>query len=425
MTIRATNIKGSIEVGGSCVELSSGDTRIIIDVGSPLPSLADEAPNPDPLPSAPGLFQGDDRKPSDGVLISHAHLDHYGLLEKVKPEIPKYMTRATHDLIELTRTLLSQEPSSPLENVRVIKEREPFNIGPFEITAWLMDHSAFGAQAFVVRAGEKTVIYSGDFRKHGRKGWTYDAFLDGAPKEADALILEGTTLGRPSGTQKTEDDLQAEVESLLKAKKPVCLYCSGQNIDRLVTFYKACQKTGRTLVVDSYTALVLNKVAESNPRIPHPSKRWKGLRVYFPRISSKIAERLGEKTLYDLTPSKIEKEDLNDSPSKVALLVRPSVVGFIERHLSNFRDGILIYSLWRGYQKTWSTGEFISFMEDRGFEQEYIHTSGHADEATLLEVVDRLNPIRVVPIHTEHPELYKTLFGAKACLLKDGEVLSL
>jgi ribonuclease J len=44
---------------------------------------------------------------------------------------------------------------------------------------------------------------------------------------------------------------------------------SAQNVDRTVTLYRACLKAGRTLVVDLYTAEVMEAVAEFG-RLPRP-----------------------------------------------------------------------------------------------------------------------------------------------------------
>ena len=50
-----------------------------------------------------------------------------------------------------------------------IAHRTPVEIGPFRVTPYLVDHSAFDAYALLVEADGKRVFYSGDFRGHGRK----------------------------------------------------------------------------------------------------------------------------------------------------------------------------------------------------------------------------------------------------------------
>ena len=106
--MKLTIHRGTHEIGGSCLELSSnsGLTRVIIDIGLPLVN-ADGSPfewdfrrkfsiaqllSEKTLPSIIGLYE--DVPPSvNAVLLSHAHLDHYGLLRYVHPDIPRYMSK--------------------------------------------------------------------------------------------------------------------------------------------------------------------------------------------------------------------------------------------------------------------------------------------------------------------------------------------
>src|SRR5438067_806829 len=94
--------RGTKEIGGSCVELATATTRIVLDIGMPLVDAAREPFDQKSitgktteqliaegiLPKVPGLF--DDRSPPAAILLSHAHLDHVGLLPYSRPEIPVY-----------------------------------------------------------------------------------------------------------------------------------------------------------------------------------------------------------------------------------------------------------------------------------------------------------------------------------------------
>ncbi len=67
--------RGTQEIGGNCVELEQDGQRIVLDVGIPIQSQLE---HDIPLPSVAGFENSD---PSLlAVLISHPHLDHYGLL---------------------------------------------------------------------------------------------------------------------------------------------------------------------------------------------------------------------------------------------------------------------------------------------------------------------------------------------------------
>ena len=120
--------RGTKEIGGSCVELQTQDGRILIDFGLP---LTEERPQDKKkyLPDIKGLYQ----KPEfDGVLISHSHQDHYGLLSFIHPDIPVYLSKGTKELIELS-CFFNQTDCQP-RSVKVIRNRKPFQIKDIKVT---------------------------------------------------------------------------------------------------------------------------------------------------------------------------------------------------------------------------------------------------------------------------------------------------
>lgn len=128
--------------------------------------------------------------------------------------------------------------------------RQPITLGPFTITPYLVDHSAYDAYAVLVEADGKRLFYSGDFRMHGRKAKLVEQLIADPPEDVDVLLMEGTTLGRPETERgfPSENDLVPQfVEMFEQTDGLVLVWASGQNIDRLVTLYKACRKTKRQL----------------------------------------------------------------------------------------------------------------------------------------------------------------------------------
>ena len=87
------------------MEISSNGCRIMIDMGMPLmekggaeidserllnPSVENQI-----LPDIKGLYKHEEPE-VDAVLISHAHMDHYGLLNYIHPSIPVYLSKGSH-----------------------------------------------------------------------------------------------------------------------------------------------------------------------------------------------------------------------------------------------------------------------------------------------------------------------------------------
>ena len=147
------------------------------------------------------------------------------------------------------------------KNIVTVKAWQPFKKGNFTITPYLVDHSGFDSLAFLIESEDKKIFYSGDFRGHGRKSILFDNILKNPPKNIDYLILEGSMIGRDKGACETEKDIENELISLLKNKVLlVFMACSSQNIDRLVSIYRACVKSDRIFLIDPYTAFILDRL---------------------------------------------------------------------------------------------------------------------------------------------------------------------
>ena len=427
--------RGTNEIGGSCVEIATENTRIIIDFGMPLVekdgsdfdfkkykdlSIA-ELKKKKILPNINGIYQ-DDKKQIDAFLLSHAHIDHYGFVDFLNKYISFYLSKATHKLINISNLFTAQ--NIEIDNYHYFENEEKFHIGDIEITPYLMDHSAFDAYAFLIKAGNKSIFYSGDFRGHGRKSKLFQKFLDTQIGKIDCLILEGTTIGRGNQISKSETEIQTEMENIFRqAGKINLVYSSGQNIDRLVSIFKACLHTKKTMIVDVYIATILKTLAKDN-KIPYPSKDY-NIKVLFTQYTGdKLSRDNNKKLMYQFKHYKISKEEISECPDKYVMLVKPSLRIDLER-ISNIDGGNIIYSLWEGYMAKPYTKKFIDYLENRNFTVHHIHTGGHADKNTLQSIVDSLAPKIIVPIHTFRKDEYKNYFDVPIKELQDGEEFNL
>lgn len=432
--------RGTHEIGGSCVEIQNKKSRIIIDFGIPLvksdgdrfdfnkhqnksgPELVKEKI----LPDINGIYNWDTHsKLVDGVLISHPHIDHYGFFRYIHQDIYFYLGEATKKLIDLTVVFTSLEGS--ISNYHPIQSGKDFYCGDFKIIPFLMDHSAFDSYAFLIESDGKKLIYSGDFREHGRKGKAFQWFLNHAPENIDLLLLEGTVLnrgiaGETASKFKSEKEIENETVKLLqKEKKLTLLYFSAQNIDRLVSFYRASLRTGKIFVIDFYTANILGCLKEY-AKIPYPSEDYSNIRVFYPHwLCKRITQNGREELMYKYKDYKITKKEIDDQNEEIMMIVRPSMQKDLEL-IKSIEGTNFVYSLWEGYLQDDSMQKFLKFIEKKNMDFYQIHTSGHAEIATLQKVVNQLKPRRIIPIHTFNPDKYNQLFKQKVKILKDGEI---
>ena len=108
------------------------------------------------------------------------------------------------------------------------------------------------------------------------------------------MLLEGSTLGRLGAEQTfpTEADIEARFVALLRETPGLALVAAlAQNIDRMVSLYRACKRTGRTLIIDLYTAEILR--ATGNPNIPQSD--WPQVAVYVPQYQRVQIKNLTQK----------------------------------------------------------------------------------------------------------------------------------
>jgi ribonuclease J len=425
--------RGTKEIGGSCVEVWTEQAKILLDFGMPLVEKdgkefdfrkyknmnSDELVNKGILPNIDGLYDNS-KNTIDGVIVSHPHQDHYGLINFINDDVQYYLGEATHKIIKLNNLFTPQEVY--LKNTNYFEKSKKFKVGDISITPYWADHSAFDSYSFLVEANGKSLFYSGDFRSHGRKTKAFYWFTHNAPKNVDYLILEGTTITRGNKNNKTEFEIERDLIKLFEQKEKINLiYTSGQNIDRIVSIYSACIRANKIFVVDVYIATILKELSEF-AKIPYPSKEFKNLKVMFPYYTSRRLKNEGnEKILYQFKNYKITKEEISEQSDKIVMIVRPSMQKDLE-NINGIECGNLIYSMWEGYLKKSDTIKLIDYLVNKKFTLHKIHTSGHADIQTLKKIVEAIKPKNIVPIHTFEGDKYKDIFNEPIIKLMDEEV---
>ena len=431
--------RGTHEIGGTCAEISTKNTRIIIDVGLPfelengeeLPPL-DEVYKLSPeevlrkgiAKDVPGLYLWDTKnKPPDAILITHPHLDHFGLLPFVKPSIPLYMSEGSKLMIGKVSNLFNKVDQD-LSDVHLLEAWKPFPLGDFTITPFLADHAGFDSRGFLIEADGKKIFYTGDFRGHGKKSQVFENFIKHPPKDIDYLIAEGTHIEGSEYPYKNEKDVEdAMVDKMTGTKGLVFINYSASNIDRIVTIYNACARAKRTFVIDPYTAHVLRVAKELSDKIPHAYYDPCNLfRIFYAR--GKYTDILKENELLFGFPKKAYI-GYDDIPGKLGqIAIRDTYIIRKQFKKKGLLDGAsFIYSQWEGYLER--EGSEKSFWDELGIEIKQIHVSGHATLEELQRVIAALNPKYIIPFHTPDPDKFLGHFGDKVRVLSDGERITL
>jgi ribonuclease J len=410
---RSTN-----EIGGNCIEVAFDGHRIILDAGSRLG--ADSEADSDELP--PSL---DVELSTDALIISHPHQDHCGLLRVLPKHWQVWSGRSAEVLIRMTAALGGDRL---LQEFQTYEHAKPFEVGPFRITPYLTDHSAFDSYMLLVDCAGKRILYSGDFRRVGRKAELVNRLMERPPKNIDVLLLEGTTLGRTEAFP-SEAELEKEFVNVFgKIASRVFVTWSAQNIDRTVTIYRACKRTDRTLVLDLYTADVLERLSalcDTLPRLGLPLTR---------AIITRSMKRLYEDPKRMNAPDFVKRVaksghamggarlgDLHDA----VVMLRPSLLrDFSNKGMELGPKDAWVFSMWSGYLNMPEYQKVRAAFDSAGAMFAQIHTSGHACRNDLVEFAESLAPRYLVPIHSftwdQHLGAFQNIMR-----LRDGEVFTI
>lgn len=388
--------RGTHQIGGIAAEISTANTRILIDMGDEL-SLD---PNFVSAPlNIPGVTDGNGH--CDAVLFTHYHGDHTGQMLRIRLEIPIYAGALAKDIMRLSAERGGQKNEAlckRIETIQAFSPGKPFLIGDIQITPFCIDHSACDSYLFLIEADGKRLLYTGDFRLHGVRGKTMDKILDRRIGKVDAIITEGTTVSRTDGKTVTEWELQARVRNYLQQYKYVFVLCATTNLDRIFALARAVPR-GKYCICDDYQKTLVETV----------SKHWNGISSFYemPKLLSfkyhppaRFAELGG--LMFVRANSKFEAIIRQYDPAQ----------------------SILLYSMWDGY-RTKPDSNIPEFLSLTGTWAE-LHTSGHASPDDLRHVIEKADPEIVIPMHTDAPQKMQTLCqNRKVILLKDREELLL
>ena len=368
--------RGTHQIGGSAIEISTASTRIILDFGNEL-SL-DEKYTPIDLDIG-GVTKG--IPDCDGIVISHYHMDHLGQLTSVLPEIPLYMGELSKEVAMISAEYQDKDLYLRLLGANTFRGGEAFTIGDIRIRPLVIDHSAADSYMFVIEAEGKHVLYTGDFRMHGLRHHILDQLVNTYIGEVDVLITEGTSLSRDADKYISEAAVLDDISSYIQDGKYVFVMCSSTNIDRIMGIWQN-MPTDKVLICDAYQKRILDTVINN---VYYESSLYR-------RHDSPLVLNKGSYPKYYMDHGFV------------------SLVRGTENFISQIRefpkdDVRIIYSMWTGYIE-----ENLALKTLLETYPTYIcHASGHVSKDDLIKFIELVNPDAIIPVHTDNPERLEEL----------------
>ena len=153
------------EIGMNLSLYGLGDERrrtwLVVDVGV---SFASEENLPGIDLILPDIrFIAEERRNLAGIVLTHAHEDHFGALLDLWPKlkVPVYATPFTAALLEAKRL---GEPGAPEIPVTIVQLGSRFNVGPFDIELATVAHSIPESNALIIRTPHGAILHTGDWK---------------------------------------------------------------------------------------------------------------------------------------------------------------------------------------------------------------------------------------------------------------------
>lgn len=400
-------IKGTNQIGGCITEISTKNTKIIIDFGTDLDeAIAFEIS---------GLTK--DKSIYDAVFITHSHLDHIGLINKINDDILVFVEEKSLQIYNLTCDFCNNERIKRNINTfklqKNIDDIKPiFDNGDIKVIPFIIDHSAYNSCMYLIEADGKKILHTGDFRNHGRKGILFDLILKKIGK-VDLLITEGTSLSREDKTYLKEVDLEKEAKKIMDKYDQVFILQSSTNVDRTVSFLKASLKSNKKFVMDLFSYHI-NKIINLNIDVDYKNIFvWKPIKYRFKSedFKQKYLDINASSNIFPYFTMEVKQSMLKD----IKMLYNKGVLS----------KACLIYSMWDGYiEKEEKLKCFIDEMKDMNIDFIELHTSGHADIKTMKWLNEIVNPDYIIIIHTKNSKSIENIFN-NVLDLEDGKIFEI
>ena len=438
---------GVNEIGGNKILLADGKARIFLDFGQSFTVgsdyftswLAPRAVNGlgdyfefNLLPKIEGLYSREQlterfqhlfsTEPKvNAVFLSHAHIDHIGHIMFLDERIPLYCGYGTGIFLE------SMEKTSPVDfgkhPYKWFRTGHKIEIEDIVVEPVHVDHSIPASYGFIIHTSEGAIVYTGDFRAHGPRKEMTEEFVEAACEcEPIAVISEGTRLGetRPRKNYSEFEVQKLSNEIVSETDKIVFVTHYGRDMDRFRTFYNAAKDNDRELIISPKTAHLLSRLLEDK-HLPLPDPvNDKNILVYYKR---KKTGSFQETDYYVWEREFMNKMVTHDfvHEHQDELLMDLDFYQFAELvDIKPHPDSHFIRSMSEPFSEEDIEDTVMhKWLDHFKIKFHQLHASGHLNRQQLVDIMKRMRPKKIFPIHTENQKLFRRI-NKKVQLIEYG-----
>lgn len=364
-------------------------------------------------------FLVEERRNLAGIVVTHAHEDHFGALLDLWPQlrVPVYATPFTAALLEAKRL---SEVGAPEIAVTVVEARSRFMVGAFDVELVPVAHSIPESNALIIRTSHGAVLHTGDWKLDPTPTLgppTDEARLRALGEEGVLALVGDSTNSVREGRSPSETDVARTLAELIaSARGRVAITTFASNVARIRATAEGAFAAGREVVV----------VGRAMERIIQVARETGYLDGIAPFRSLEVYSQLA--------PNKVVALCTGSQGEPRAALARVAEDAHPEVSLHKGDRVIFSSRTIPGNEK--AVGRIINGLIRQGVEvitdrTHLVHVSGHPRRAELEEMIGWVRPRIVIPVHGEvlhlheHAELARGLGVPEVVRCENGDLVRL
>jgi ribonuclease J len=364
-------------------------------------------------------FLAEERRNLAGIVLTHAHEDHFGALIDLWPRlrVPVYATPFTAALFEAKRL---GEPGAPEIPIKVVPLGARFSLGPFDIELVSVAHSIPESNALIIRTPLGTLLHTGDWKLDptpviGEP--TDEAKLKALGEEGVLALIGDSTNAVREGRSPSETDVAKVLADLVRAARGrVAVTTFASNVARIRSAALAAFAAGREVVV-------IGRAMERVIQVARETGYLEGIGDF--RSTDVYGHLPPDKVLALCTGSQGEPRA---ALARIALDEHPDV------SLAKGDQVIFSSRTIPGNEK--AVGRIVNGLVRQGVEvisdrTHLVHVSGHPRRAELEDLFSWVKPRIAIPVHgedlhlSEHAALARSLGVPATIVCADGDLIKL
>lgn len=364
-------------------------------------------------------FLEKERKNLMGLVLTHAHEDHFGAIIDLWPRLkcPIYATQFSAALFEAK---CAAERNAPKIPVTVVPSAGRIDVGPFNVEFIPVAHSIPEAHALAIHTEAGTVLHTGDWKIDptptlGRP--TDEKRLRELGEEGVLALIGDSTNAVRDGRSPSEAEVARTIIELVKAAKGrVAVTTFASNVARIKAVADAAKAADREVVV-------VGRAMERVVQVARETGFLDGVQNFrSPEIYGHLPQ---DKVLALCTGSQGEPRAAlariaNDDHPEITLNRGDSVI-FSSRTIP-------------GNEK--AVGSIINNLVLQGVEvltdrDHLVHVSGHPRRDELRDMISWVKPQLLIPVHgealhlNEHAELARAAGVPRVLVIRNGDLVKL